>query len=152
MPACEHRDGGGQQLGAAFARKRSHVTTIEQDSAAIARMLVALMRTVSAVYYPGMQLIDGIELVFVGIHVFLGYVERRPMTVSRLSRALGMSRATVVRRLETLIEVGYVKRQENFYCPEEGVVNTPYLRDVLARASKIVITTAKELSKMDTEA
>jgi hypothetical protein len=38
-------------------------------------MLVALMRTVSAVYYPGMQLIDGIELVFVGIHVFLGYVE-----------------------------------------------------------------------------
>jgi hypothetical protein len=117
------------------------VTTIEQDSAAIARMLVALMRTVSAVYYPGMQLIDGIELVFVGIHVFLGYVERRPMTV-----------ATVVRRLETLIEVGYVKRQENFYCPEEGVINTPYLRDVLARASKIVITTAKELSKMDTEA
>lgn len=115
-------------------------------------MLVALMRTVSAVYYPGMQLIDGIELVFVGIHVFLGYVERRPMTVSRLSRALGMSRATVVRRLETLIEVGYVKRQDNFYCPEEGVINTPYLRDVLARASKIVITTAKELSKMDTEA
>jgi predicted transcriptional regulator len=95
---------------------------------------------------------DGFELVFVGIHVFLGYVERRPMTVSRLSRALGMSRATVVRRLETLIEVGYVKRQENFYCPEEGVINTPYLRDVLARASKIVITTAKELSKMDTEA
>jgi DNA-binding MarR family transcriptional regulator len=128
------------------------VTTIEQDSAAIARMLVALMRTVSAVYYPGMQLIDAIELVYVGIHVFLGYVERRPMTVSRLSRALGMSRATVVRRLETLIEVRYVKRQENFYCPEEGVVNTPHLRDVLARASKIVITTAKELSKMDTEA
>ena len=128
------------------------MTTIEQDSAAIARMLVALMRTVSAVYYPGMQLIDGIELIFVGIHVFLGYVERRPMTVSRLSRALGMSRATVVRRLETLIEVGYVKRQENFYCPEEGAINTLYLRDVLARASKIVITTAKELSKMDTEA
>ncbi len=96
------------------------MTTIEQDSAAIARMLVALMRTVSAIYYPGMQLIDGIELIFVGIHVFLGYVERRPMTVSRLSRALGMSRATVVRRLETLIEVGYVKRQENFYCPEAG--------------------------------
>jgi DNA-binding IclR family transcriptional regulator len=115
-------------------------------------MLVALMRTVSAIYYPGMQLIDGIELIFVGIHVFLGYVERRPMTVSRLSRALGMSRATVVRRLETLIEVGYVKRQENFYCPEEGAINTLYLRDVLARASKIVITTAKELSKMDTEA
>src|SRR5260221_13614878 len=102
-------------------------------------MLVALMRTVSAIYYPGVQLIDGIELIFVGIHVFLGYVERRPMTVSRLSRALGMSRATVVRRLETLIEIGYVKRQENLHCPEDGANNMLYIRDILLRPFKIVL-------------
>jgi hypothetical protein len=130
------------------------VTTIEQDSAAIARMLVALMRTVSAVYYPGMQT-NRRDRACIRRHSRLPRVRGAPSN----DRQQAFSCAWYVAcnrgaspRLETLIEVGYVKRQENFYCPEEGVINTPYLRDVLARASEIVITTAKELSKMDTEA
>jgi hypothetical protein len=99
-------------------------------------MLVSLFR-LWAVYYPNMQLVDMIEFGFVHLFVFLGDVGKKPMTVSRLARACGMSRATVVRRLQALIELGYVKRAGRFYHVGEGSIAPPNVEHIVTRTTKI---------------
>jgi len=92
----------------------------QQERAAIARMLVGLFR-MWADYYSNMQLVDTIEFGFVHLFVFLGDVEDKPMSVSKLSRVTGMSRATVVRRLQELIERNYIERRGRFYHVGDGL-------------------------------
>lgn len=122
----------------------------QRERAAIARMLVSLFR-LWAVYYPNMQLVDMIEFGFVHLFVFLGDVGKKPMTVSRLARACGMSRATVVRRLQALIELGYVKRAGRFYHVGEGSIAPPNVEHIVTRTTKIIMLTAKELANLNSK-
>ena len=123
----------------------------QQERAAIARMLVSLFR-MWADYYSNMQLVDTIEFGFVHLFVFLGDVDNQPMSVSKLSRSTGMSRATVVRRLQQLIERNYVKRRGRFYHVGDGALNPENIQMVVERTTAIITRTAKELSKMNTQA
>jgi biotin operon repressor len=122
----------------------------QQERAAIARMLVSLFR-MWAGYYSNMQLVDTIEFGFVHLFVFLGDVENKPMSVSKLSRVTGMSRATVVRRLQELIERNYIERRGRFYHVGDGAFNPENIQMAVERTTAIIIRTAKELSKMDTQ-
>ena len=123
----------------------------QQERAAIARMLVSLFR-MWADYYSNMQLVDTIEFGFVHLFVFLGDVDNQPMSVSKLSRSTGMSRATVVRRLQQLIERNYVKRRGRFYHVGDGALNPENIQMSVERTTAIITRTAKELSKMNTQA
>ena len=123
----------------------------QQERAAIARMLVSFFR-MWADYYSNMQLVDTIEFGFVHLFVFLGDVDNQPMSVSKLSRATGMSRATVVRRLQQLIERNYVKRRGRFYHVGDGALNPENIQMSVERTTAIITRTAKELSKMNTRA
>ena len=123
----------------------------QQERAAIARMLVSLFR-MWADYYSNMQLVDTIEFGFVHLFVFLGDVDNKPMSVSKLSRSTGMSRATVVRRLQQLIERNYVKRRGRFYHVGDGALNPENIQMSVERTTAIITRTAKELSKMNTQA
>ena len=118
----------------------------QQERAAIARMLVSLFR-MWADYYSNMQLVDTIEFGFIHLFVFLGDVDDKPMSVSKLSRSTGMSRATVVRRLEQLIERNYVKRRGRFYHVGDGALNPENIQMSVERTTAIITRTAKELSK-----
>ena len=122
----------------------------QQERAAIARML-SLFR-MWADYYSNMQLVDTIEFGFVHLFVFLGDVDNQPMSVSKLSRSTGMSRATVVRRLQQLIERNYVKRRGHFYHVGDGALNPENIQMSVERTTAIITRTAKELSKMNTQA
>ena len=120
----------------------------QQERAAIARMLVSLFR-MWADYYSNMQLVDTIEFGFVHLFVFLGDVDNQPMSVSKLSRSTGMSRATVVRRLQQLIERNYVKRRGHFYHVGDGALNPENIQMSVERTTAIITRTAKELSKLN---
>jgi predicted transcriptional regulator len=122
----------------------------QKERAAIARMLVSLFR-LWAVYYPNMQLVDIIEFGFVHLFVFLGDVDNKPMTVSRLARDCGMSRATVLRRLQALVEFGSVKRAGRFYYLGENSVDPPNVEHIVTRTSRIIMLTAKELANLDSK-
>jgi biotin operon repressor len=122
----------------------------QQERAAIARML-SLFR-MWADYYSNMQLVDTIEFGFVHLFVFLGGVDNQPMSVSKLSRTTGMSRTTVVRRLQQLIERNYVKRRGRFYHVGDGALNPENIQMSVERTTAIITRTAKELSKMNTQA
>jgi biotin operon repressor len=123
----------------------------QQERAVIARMLVSLFH-MWADYYSNMQLVDTIEFGFVHLFVFLGDVDNRPMSVSKLSRATGMSRATVLRRLQGLIERNYIKRHGHFYHVGDGALDPENIQMVVERTTAIITWTAKELSKMNTRA
>ena len=123
----------------------------QQERAAIARMLVSLFR-MWADYYSNMQLVDTIEFGFVHLFVFLGGVDNQPMSVSKLSRTTGMSCTTVVRRLQQLIERNYVKRRGRFYHVGDGALNPENIQMSVERTTAIITRTAKELSKMNTQA
>src|ERR1700757_3613900 len=56
----------------------------------ITRLALQLARGVSAKYFPGKPPYHQSELAFVLLHVMIGHVERRPVTVSRLSRTWGL--------------------------------------------------------------
>ena len=73
------------------------------------------------------------------------------MSVSKLSRVTGMSRATVVRRLQELIERNYIERCGRFYHVGDGAFNPENIQMAVERTTAIIIRTAKELSKMDTQ-
>ena len=81
----------------------------------ITRLALQLARGVSAKYFPGKPLHHQSELAFLLLYVIIGHVERKPMTVSKLSRAFGLSRATTARWLSELIASGYVERVGNVY-------------------------------------
>jgi len=123
----------------------------QQERAAIARMLVSLFR-MWADYYSNMQLVDTIEFGFVHLFVFLGDVDNKPMSLSKLSRATGMSRATVMRRLQELIQRNYIKRRGHFYHVGDGALDPENIQMVVERTTAIITWTAKELSKMNTRA
>ena len=120
----------------------------QQERAAIARMLVSLFR-MWADYYSNMQLVDTIEFGFVHLFVFLGDVDNKSMSVSKLSRSTGMSRATVVRRLQQLIERNYVKRRGRFYHVGDGALSPENIQMSVERTTAIITRTAKELSKLN---
>jgi DNA-binding transcriptional ArsR family regulator len=118
-----------------------------RERAAMARMVIALMRNTNTAYFPDMRLNDAIDLRYVATYVFLGHVEGRLMNVSKLARALGMPRATVLRKLGVLMKIGYVERVGRSYRVTEKA-NLPNLLEVVARNAEIIKATTKELSKM----
>jgi DNA-binding IclR family transcriptional regulator len=91
---------------------------------------------------------DSAALRWVAVEIFLSTVEGKPPTASALSRRLEMPRATLLRRLGELIEIGYVKRIGNGYVVTEKV-NTPQLEKYLAQNVSDIVAAAKELSKMN---
>jgi DNA-binding transcriptional ArsR family regulator len=118
-----------------------------RERAAMARMVIALMRNTNTAYFPDMRLNDAIDLRYVATYVFLGHVEGRLMNVSKLARALGMPRATVLRKLGVLMKIGYVERVGRSYRVTEKA-NLPNLLEVVARNAELIKATTKELSKM----
>jgi hypothetical protein len=58
----------------------------------------------------------------------------------------------VVRRLQQLIERNYVKRRWHFYHVGDGALNPENIQMSVERTTAIITRTAKELSKMNTQA
>jgi predicted DNA-binding transcriptional regulator len=59
--------------------------------------------------------VDGFMLEALLLRIYLWQLEGTPVTVSMLSRSLGVSRATCRRKLATLIEWGFIKREGQTY-------------------------------------
>ena len=68
------------------------------------------------------------------------------MTVSRLSLAFGLSRATTARWLSELVASGYVERVGNVYWLTEKT-NSPSVQNVVAKNVDLIIAAAKELAR-----
>ena len=112
----------------------------------ITRMFLSLARGICTKYFPGKPLHHQSELANLLLYVIIGHVERRPMTVSKLSRAFGLSRATTARWLSELVASGYVERVGNVYWLTEKT-NSPSVQNVVAKNVNLIIAAAKELAR-----
>jgi predicted transcriptional regulator len=77
----------------------------------IAELMWALRRSGAHTFFPGMQLHKAQKLVLVGATVGLAHLTGRPVTLASLSRQLEMPHATTERRLQQLIQAGWVYRR-----------------------------------------
>lgn len=121
---------------------------LPRQRAALARMNIALLRQAQSALFRTIPIADGLALRFILNHLFVWEVEGRPGSVSRVARALGMSRATAKRRLGELITLGYVERMERSYVMTDKI-NLPNQRQVLCRMIAVLQCTLDELSLCD---
>jgi DNA-binding MarR family transcriptional regulator len=85
----------------------------------------------------------------IGIYVFLRTVMCSPVRASTIAHVLKIPRATVLRRLNDMVKLGYVERVGSAYRMTDKV-NIPDLKQKLQRRVDMILTTARELSKIDT--
>ena len=78
----------------------------------IAELMWALRRSGAHTFFPNMPLHKARKLVLVGATVGLAHLRGRPVTLASLSRQLEMPHATTERRLQQLIQAGWVERLE----------------------------------------
>jgi hypothetical protein len=85
----------------------------------------------------------------IGIYVFLRTVMCSPVRASTIAQVLKIPRATVLRRLNDMVKLGYVEHVGNAYRMTDKV-NIPDLRQKLQQRVEMILATARELSKLDT--
>ena len=74
------------------------------------RLLVDIMRTLRGHYMPVNEPFGTrIETQFVGLCVAIGDIEGKPFSVAKIAAYMGMSRSTVIRRLERLESWGVIE-------------------------------------------
>src|SRR6516162_6707402 len=118
------------------------------ERARVARLVLSLLRTVRNAYTPELTLEEASEFLFLMMHLFIGHVQGKPLSASRLARVAEMPRTTVLRRLAALIELGYLERIGNaYYLTAKS--NVPNQRRVLLYHINNIQHAAKELSKIE---
>ena len=127
---------------------------LASERIALARMYIelthALIATIPPLTQPAPAETDA-NLAVVAAAVMLGHAEGRPMTASEIARCVRAPRVTTMRRLQTLLDNGLIKRSKNrYYLTPLRAKKVPH-RDnfnlILARAFSSI---GPELSKMDT--
>jgi len=119
-----------------------------RERARVARLVLSLLRTVRNAYAPELTLEEASEFLFLMMHLFIGHVQGKPLSASRLAHVAEMPRTTVLRRLAVLIELGYLERIGNGYYLT-AKANVPNQRHVLLDHINNIQHAAKELSKIE---
>lgn len=119
--------------------------------AEIARMLIAMMRTLSHGYFKNDHFGSSVGDSLICSAIYIGQIERRPMSASKLATYTGMPRATVIRRLQMLIDAGRVVKLDGHFALPVEYLNSEDVVASINEATKIIHRAAVNLSKMDTE-
>jgi DNA-binding MarR family transcriptional regulator len=114
----------------------------------LARLWIELTRQLHRSVAPELQEQFGsrTNLLLIGIAIYLGTIEGRPLTASKLAAYVGMPRASVIRRLRTLCRRGAVERKGAVYRTPADRLDRMSRGDH-ARLMRLVRTTAEELSR-----
>ena len=101
--------------GSTMLERSKRIARAEQRLV-MARLLVDIMRTLRGQYMPVNEPFGTrIETQFVGLCVAIGDIEGKPFSVAKIAAYMGMSRSTVIRRLERLESWGVIERQSRRY-------------------------------------
>jgi hypothetical protein len=111
----------------------------------ITRLVVQLTRGIARKYFPKRPLYHQAELGMLMLFVVIGHVERHPVTVSKIARAIGLSRTTTLRWLKELVASGYVERTPDGHYWLTDKTTTPDVDRLVGKNASLIIETAKEL-------
>ena len=113
----------------------------------VARTLIEITKGLQRTYAnPGEPLGTTVELLFVGICVFIGHLENRPMSASMVARFLEIPRTTAFRRLDKLLKRGLVRRSGRLYYLNETEFNKRAAASI-PRVFRAISKMGEELSK-----
>jgi DNA-binding transcriptional ArsR family regulator len=118
------------------------------ERAIVARLVLELLRNVQRHYFRDAEFFDAVELVLVGVYVFLAQQDRRPCNVTHLSRKTGLSRATVRRRLAHLVDLEYVESRSRRYMMGPGFATPPGGRRTVQTHIAAVRSAARKLANL----
>jgi hypothetical protein len=114
------------------------------ERAIIADMLINLLTNVRLTYLPDLEPADAHELLLTGAHVLIAQLGSQLATAAEISRVIGRPRDIVIRRLDELIERGYVECCGNRY-KMTTKLNVPNLQRHMRSNISIIQTAAKQL-------
>ncbi|MCC8946024.1 helix-turn-helix domain-containing protein [Bradyrhizobium sp. Arg62] len=109
---------------------------------------IELARGLSSAIAPDMQAKFGSRIgnLLIAAAVYIGTIEGRPMSVSKIASFVGMPRATVIRRLHELRRYGTVERVRGTYrTPADRVKRTR--RQEHASMVRLVQSTCEKLAR-----
>jgi biotin operon repressor len=118
---------------------------------ALARCTLANIQAISRAYMEpkGFGTAD-MGIFLIGIAVFIGMAEGRPMSANKVSQFLGIPRATVARKLAQMRERGMVEIKGNrVFIPLDRLASPEAIASTHERLA-LVATTYAGLTKMDT--
>jgi IclR helix-turn-helix domain len=116
----------------------------------LSRLYLGLIQTMNDDY--GAEFVkhnDSATYRTIGIYVFLRTVTCSPVRASTIAQVLKIPRATVLRRLNEMVKLGYVEHVGNAYRMTDKV-NIPDLKEKLQQRIDMILATARELAKLDT--
>ena len=120
------------------------------ERAIIADMLINLLTNLRLTYLPDLEPADAHELLLTGAHVLIAQLGSQPATVSEISRVIGRPRDVVMRRLNELLERGYVEHRGNRY-EMTTKFNVPNLQRHMQSNISIIQAAAKQLGSRATK-
>jgi predicted transcriptional regulator len=86
----------------------TEVTTLTRQRALVAKSIIDAFRVFSVVYCGTPKIGDNADHILIGAALMVGEAENRPMSATDISEYLGIPRATVVRKLQQLHQMGHV--------------------------------------------
>ena len=111
----------------------------------IAELMWALRRSGAHTFFPSMPLHQARKLVLVGAMVGLAHLRGRPVTLASLSRKLEMPPATTERRLQELMQAGWVYRRGRRYLLRLERLEEPTYAIYFTHAGRAVVMAGKKL-------
>jgi hypothetical protein len=116
-----------------------------------ARLILGMVRHVQETYAPFRRFGADLEVEIVGLAVFLGHAESRPMGLSKLADFLQMPRATVLRKLDLLMKLGLVEKMGRSYLFKASAFTTSASQALPDRLTRMIHDASKKLSVLDTK-
>jgi hypothetical protein len=109
----------------------------------ISKLVLEIIRIKSMMSYNDENFGSNALDTFLGMAIYIGQQEQRPMSVSKLSIYAGIPRPTVIRRLKAL---------EGYYRIAQHRFMTPTVFDGIEACARAIHRASATLSKLDSEA
>jgi biotin operon repressor len=116
---------------------------------AVVEAVVRLTESYRDDYLPGSTTLDAFAVVLICQKMLAMHAVGREVSASALSRAVGMPRTTVLRKLAQLKKIGAVEQRGRRYLMSSAFLNRPAALQGFKRRVAIVRKTTEELSNLD---
>lgn len=117
-----------------------------RERVVVYRMLIETFRAINTERFA----VD-VDYMLIAMTVFIGHVENKPMKSTKIAQYLNLPRSTVIRRLETLVNKGFVAKTSKGYCYVPDPERTEMYVSRAHRAIRLVHQASDELRRLSSE-
>jgi hypothetical protein len=114
-------------------------------------LLIGIMRSLHETYLPpNERLGTRLEAMFIGLCIYIGDIEGKPFSVSKIAAYMCVPRTTVLRHIAHLQSWNLVNRRGRRYYVRAEKLNSIMGMQSYERVRRILATTTEDLANLDT--